>query len=382
MIFFNFKITHKKIIIFLAFIFLIFFNYLSAHEIKPAVVEFNKSKNQINLVLTFNAEAFLANIDASIHKETKNSSNSKIYDELRLLSEEILKERVFKSKDQITNSIFIKTSEKTLNLKVVEIDVLEEKDIEKVRFTKIYFKTDNQIIETPITFSTKKIFGPLIFKNFSNIDKDTDKPQSQWLKPGNQTSNLGSLQVKTNTTNFSILGIWNGILQIILYGFDHILFILGLFFFSHKLKPLLIQVTTFTIAHSITLIFGGLGYITISPHIIEVIIAASIIWIGFENLFRKKIKVSRLGVIFTFGLIHGLGFASMFKLKELEGTDFYLNLLSFNIGIELGQLITLLPLIILIPLFNRLSWYRILIAMPASIIIALFGVEMFIDSIL
>ena len=72
----------------------------------------------------------------------------------------------------------------------------------------------------------------------------------------------------------------------------------------------------------------------------------------------------------------------MFKLKELEGTDYYLNLLSFNIGIELGLLITLLPLIILIPLFNRLSWYRILIAMPASIIIALFGVEMFIDRIL
>ena len=373
---------HKKIITFITFIFLNFFNYLYAHEIKPAVVEFNKIENHISIVLTFNAEAFLANIDASVHKETKNSSNSKIYDELRLLSEEILKERVFKSKDQITNSIFIKTSEKTLNLKVVEIDVLEEKDIEKVRFTKIYFKTDNQIIETPITFSTKKIFGPLIFKNFSNIDKNTDKPQSQWLKPGNQTSNLGILQVKNNTTNFSILGIWNGILQIILYGFDHILFILGLFFFSHKLKPLLIQVTTFTIAHSITLIFGGLGYITISPLIIEVIIAASIIWIGFENLFRKKMKVSRLGVIFTFGLIHGLGFASMFKPKGLEGTDYYLNLLSFNIGIELGLLITLLPLIILIPLFNRLSWYRILIAMPASIIIALFGVEMFIDRIL
>ena len=144
----------------------------------------------------------------------------------------------------------------------------------------------------------------------------------------------------------------------------------------------MIQVTTFTIAHSITLIFGGLGYITISPLIIEVIIAASIIWVGFENLFRKNMKVSRIGVIFTFGLIHGLGFASMFKPKGLEGTDYYLNLLSFNIGIELGQLITLLPLIILIPLFNRLSWYRILIAMPASIIIALFGVEMFIDRIL
>ena len=372
----------KQIICLFTFIFFNFFLNLSAHEIKPAIVEFNKVKNQINIVLKFNAEAFLANIDASDYKDTINFSNSIKYSELRLLPGEILKEKVFESRDQIINSIFIKTSKKQLNLKLVEIDVLEEKNIEKVRFTKVYLKTEIKFIETPITFSTKKIFGPLIFKNFSNIDKDTDKPQSQWLKPGNQTSKLGSLQVKTNTTNFSILGIWNGILQIILYGFDHILFILGLFFFSHKLKPLLIQVTTFTIAHSITLIFGGLGYITISPLIIEVIIAASIIWIGFENLFRKKMKVSRLGVIFTFGLIHGLGFASMFKPKGLEGTDYYLNLLSFNIGIELGQLITLLPLIILIPLFNRLSWYRILIAMPASIIIALFGVEMFIDRIL
>ena len=372
----------KQIIYLFTFIFFYFFNQLSAHEIKPAIIEFNKVKNQINIVLKFNAEAFLANIDASVYKETINFSNSIKYSELRLLPGEILKEKVFESRDQIINSIFIKTSKKQLNLKLVEIDVLEEKNIEKVRFTKVYLKTENKFIETHITFSTKKIFGPLIFKNFSNIDKDTDKPQSQWLKPGNQTSNLASLQVKTNTTNFSILGIWNGILQIILYGFDHILFILGLFFFSYKLKPLLIQVTTFTIAHSITLIFGGLGYIAISPLIIEVIIAASIIWVGFENLFRKNMKVRRIGVIFTFGLIHGLGFASMFKLKGLEGTDYYLNLLSFNIGIELGQLITLLPLIILIPLFNRLSWYRILIAMPASIIIALFGVEMFIVRIL
>ena len=373
---------HKKIITFITFIFLNFFNYLYAHEIKPAVVEFNKIENHISIVLTFNAEAFLANIDASVHKETKNSSNSKKYDELRLLSEEILKERVFKSKDKITNSIFIKTSEKTLNLKVIEIDVLEEKDIEKVRFTKIYFKTDNQIIETPITFSTKKIFGPLIFKNFSNIDTDTQKPQSQWIKPGNQTNQIEIIKEKTNFQNLLISGIWNGILHIIPYGFDHILFVFGLFFFSYKLKPLLIQVTTFTIAHSITLILGGLGYVTISPVIVEAIIAASIIWIGVENLFRKSMNISRIGVIFCFGLLHGLGFASMFKLIGLEGTDYFLNLLSFNVGIEIGQIITLAPLIILIPLFNRLSWYRILIAIPASIIIALFGANMFIDRVL
>ncbi len=373
---------HKKIITLITFIFLNFFNYVNAHEVKPAVLEFKKIENQINLVLTFNAEAFLANIDASIHRDTKNSSNSKLYDDLRLLSKEILKERVLQSQDQITNSIFIKASEKKLDLKVVEIDVLEEKDIEKVRFTKIYFKTDNKIVEAPITLSTKKIFGPLIFKNFSNVDIDTQKPKSQWIKPGNQINQIEIIREKTNFPNLLISGIWNGILHIIPYGFDHILFVLGLFFLSYKLKPLFIQVTTFTIAHSITLILGGLGYVTISPVIVEAIIAGSIIWIGVENLFRKSINFSRIGVIFCFGLLHGLGFASMFKLIGLEGTDYFLNLISFNVGIEIGQIITLLPLIILIPFFNRFSWYRILIAIPASIIIALFGADMFIDRVL
>ena len=372
----------KQIIYLFTFIFLNFFNHLSAHEIKPAIVEFNKVKNQINIVLKFNAEAFLAKIDASVYKETINFSNSIKYSELRLLPGETLKEKVFESRDQIINSIFIKTSKKQLNLKLVEINVLEEKNIEKVRFTKVYLKTENKFIETPITFSTKKIFGPLIFKNFSNIDTDTQKPQSQWIKPGNQTNQIEIIKEKTNFPNLLISGIWNGILHIIPYGFDHILFVLGLFFFSYKLKPLLIQVTTFTIAHSITLILGGLGYVTISPVIVEAIIAASIIWIGVENLFRKSMNISRIGVIFCFGLLHGLGFASMFKLIGLEGTDYFLNLLSFNVGIEIGQIITLAPLIILIPLFNRLSWYRILIAIPASIIIALFGADMFIDRVL
>ena len=96
----------------------------------------------------------------------------------------------------------------------------------------------------------------------------------------------------------------------------------------------------------------------------------------------RRMNISRIGVIFCFGLLHGLGFASMFKLIGLEGTDYYLNLLSFNVGIELVQIIVLLPLIILIPLFNRIKFYRILIAIPASIIISLFGVDMFINRVL
>ena len=146
----------KQIIYLFTFIFLNFFNHLSAHEIKPAIVEFNKVKNQINIVLKFNAEAFLSNIDASDYKETINFSNSIKYSELRLLPGETLKEKVFESRDQIINSIFIKTSKKQLNLKLVEINLLEEKNIEKGRFTKVYLKTEIKFIETPITFSAKK----------------------------------------------------------------------------------------------------------------------------------------------------------------------------------------------------------------------------------
>ena len=111
-------------------------------------------------------------------------------------------------------------------------------------------------------------------------------------------------------------------------------------------------------------------------------IAASIIWIGVENLFRRNMNFSRTSVIFCFGLLHGLCFATMFKQIGLEGSDYFLNLLSFNIGIEIGQIATLLPLIFLIPIFNRISWYRMLIAIPASVIIALFGANMFIDRVL
>jgi hypothetical protein len=111
---------------------------------------------------------------------------------------------------------------------------------------------------------------------------------------------------------------------------------------------------------------------------------AIIIDAGIAIKIRYQLNLFKRGISIINGnnVINCPSSIPILKLKGLEGTDYYLNLLSFNIGIELGQLITLLPLIILIPLLNRLSWYRILIAMPASIIIALFGVEMFIVRIL
>ena len=101
-----------------------------------------------------------------------------------------------------------------------------------------------------------------------------------------------------------------------------------------------------------------------------------------ENVIRTKINVSRIGIIFCFGLLHGLGFASMFTQIGLEGSDYLISLFSFNIGVEVGQLIVLTPFILISPILSRISWYRMIISIPASIIIALVGIKMFVERVL
>lgn len=147
--------------------------------------------------------------------------------------------------------------------------------------------------------------------------------------------------------------IYSGFRHVIPLGLDHILFILGLFLLAPRWKPLLGQSLLFTLAHSITLSLAILGFIRLPAQWIEVAIAASIAWIGIENLFTKKLKPSRLYLVFGFGLLHGMGFAEVLrdKLDGISGKDLTLPLVSFNIGVELAQITLLIcAFLILIPL--------------------------------
>ena len=83
-----------------------------------------------------------------------------------------------------------------------------------------------------------------------------------------------------------------------------------------------------------------------------------------------------------FGLLHGLGFASMFTQIGLEGSDYLIILFSFNLGVEIGQLLVLTPFILITPILSRISWYRVIISIPASIIIALVGLKMFVERVI
>jgi len=163
-----------------------------------------------------------------------------------------------------------------------------------------------------------------------------------------------------------------GITHIIPYGLDHILFVTGLCLLNTKFKTILWQATAFTVAHSITLALSMKGIFTLPSAIVEPIIALSILFVAVENILLSELKPWRIFIVFVFGLIHGLGFASSLNEIGLPRNQFSASILSFNVGVELGQIaiIALVYLLLIIPFRNKLT-YKKTIAYPLSALIAL-----------
>jgi hypothetical protein len=162
-----------------------------------------------------------------------------------------------------------------------------------------------------------------------------------------------------------------GFRHIIPQGLDHILFVAGLCLLSTKIRTILWQATAFTVAHSITLALSMKNIIVAPPAIVEPIIALSILFVAIENLILSELKPWRILIVFSFGLIHGMGFASSLNEIGLPPGKFYTSILSFNIGVELGQIavITAMFLLVIIPLRQKLN-YRKMIVYPLSVLIA------------
>lgn len=154
-------------------------------------------------------------------------------------------------------------------------------------------------------------------------------------------------------------------------GLDHILFVVGLCLLSNKIKVILWQATAFTVAHSITLALSMKNVIVAPGAIVEPIIALSILFVAIENLLLTELKPWRIALVFMFGLIHGMGFASSLNEIGLPRNKFFTSILSFNLGVELGQISIILAvwIMLVIPFSRRLD-YRKWIVYPLSIIIA------------
>jgi hypothetical protein len=142
-------------------------------------------------------------------------------------------------------------------------------------------------------------------------------------------------------------------------AFDHLLFLTALLLGCRKLKPMLLVITCFTLAHSITLALAALDVVTISTRIVEPLIAASIIFVAAENFRRKEKSWHRYALTCGFGLIHGFGFASALRASGLggNGSEIAMPLLAFNLGVEIGQLVvaaTVLPALLIL---NKWPWF-------------------------
>lgn len=156
-------------------------------------------------------------------------------------------------------------------------------------------------------------------------------------------------------------------------GLDHILFILGLFFLSKDIGNLLLQMTLFTLAHSLTLGLSLYGIVHAPTTLVEVAIGLSIAFVAGENLLSEKLSRWRPWVVFGSGLIHGLGFAHSFEETLVKPENFLPALFSFNMGIELGQIAVIAIASAAVALWWKREWYRTVIARPASLVIASAG---------
>lgn len=162
-----------------------------------------------------------------------------------------------------------------------------------------------------------------------------------------------------------------GFTHIIPEGFDHILFVAGLCLLSRKIKVIIWQATAFTVAHSITLALSMKNIIVAPPAIVEPIIALSILFVAIENLLLSELKPWRIALVFLFGLVHGLGFASSLNEIGLPRDKFFTSILSFNGGVELGQIAVILAMFLLFVIpFGKWVAYRQKIVYPLSIGIA------------
>ena len=363
------------------FIFLLFFiNSSYAHELRPAIANLNvfEKDNLVNanLSIRLNLEAIIAGIDTK-HSSTEESEKSNEYQKLRKMNPALLLKE-FKSKiKNFDNKINLTSHNKNLDLILTSIIIPKIGNTSLIRDTLIIFdipKIDGENLQ----FSWHRNFGSIILR----INSITNKPLYTELIEDGKQSKLFSTNTKTDVEIFQSIKIYIllGFKHIIPKGLDHILFILALFLLSQKPKTLVIQISIFTLAHTITLFLGVLNIITIPGIVVEPIIALSICFIAIENLFTKKIKRARLYVIFSFGLLHGLGFAGVLNEIGISSELFFLSLISFNVGVELGQIsVIIISYFFIALLFQKKSWYQSRITQPISLIVAFIGFYWFIQ---
>lgn len=318
-----------------------------------------------------NLEAWLAGISA-VHRDTRDAPEAQEYERLRKLPPESLSRRAFASEARLLGTIEARFDGRAVTPKLLEVRVPEVGDTGFARLSMVVFggRVPAGARHFSWRMSASKGRHVLRFR-----DPAGQILASEFL-PGGAASNPYSLSATVSPSVFAVAGTYlaAGFTHIVPLGVDHVLFVLGIFLLSTRWGSLLWQVTAFTLAHSITLALSLYGVVSLSPAVVEPLIALSIVYVGIENLLTRALHSWRVAVVFLFGLLHGLGFAGVLLDIGLPESDFVTALVAFNIGVELGQVAVIAGAwLLLAAAFRHRDWYRARIVIPGSLVIATIG---------
>ncbi len=369
----NLSRAGRKSSIYALFAAILMFNPIAApaHETQPAIADVEVTQTSLRLEIRLAVEALVAGIDLNGLEDTNASPLSGFYDQLRAQEPEVLEKGLRAAWPRLAGGITIDVAGQRLTPQLSEVRIPRVGNTDLPRESVLVIGADLPTGSAPVQVGWSSAFGPLVLRQVGEGDALytgylTNGALSDPL-PREGVAEVGAL---AQFGRYIVLGFEH----ILPKGLDHILFVLGLFFFSLHLRPLLLQVTAFTLAHTATLALAVLGYVSVPPEIVEPLIAASIVYVAVENILRPQLGWWRTAVVFGFGLLHGLGFASVLGEIGLNPARLISGLIGFNIGVELGQLAVITLAFFAVGYwFGKKPWYRSFIAVPASVAIAVVG---------
>ncbi len=404
-----------------------------AHTISPAIVTLKfMPPASVRLNIEFNAEALIAGIDLTLG-DTNDAPQVAEYKRLRRLPASQLIKKFNAFADEYSQGLSLNISGQPVRWVFDSISTEDVGDIRRARKSVAVYHAQIPSGAANAVWLYAEKYGDAVVA-FTQPGQTEKKVY--WLARGQPSPAYPLAQVVTQRAWAAVVRDYLrlGFIHILPRGLDHILFVLGLFLLSRKLRLLLWQVTAFTLAHSITLALSVYGVISLSPVVVEPLIALSIAFVGIENVIlataagsRKStpapgapgksermlitnkvttrfsdspctpmanasfsrptvaarimtptLKPWRVLVVFLFGLLHGLGFAGVLTQLGLPRSEFVTALVSFNIGVELGQLAVITLAFAAVFWLRRCDpLYRRVVVIPGSLMIAVMGLYWF-----
>lgn len=342
-----------------------------AHEIRPAVATAVFTEGRYRIELAANLEALLAQVGPQ-HAASEASPSAARYEMLRALPPRELRRRFDAFHETFSTGVALEFDRQRSQPRIESVDIPEIGDTRVARLSRVVLSGAIPPGARVFQWTYAPAFGASVLRI-----QAADGVTAQWLAEGRQSAPypLATARQEAGRAEIAVRYLTLGFSHILPLGLDHILFVLGLFLLSPRLRPLLIQISAFTVAHTLTLALSLYEVLALSPRVVEPLIALSIIYVAVENIVTPRLHPWRPFVVFGFGLLHGMGFAGVLKEIGLPRSEFLTGLLGFNLGVELGQLAVIVLAYLLIGRWCKdPQVYRARVARPASAMIALTGV--------